>query len=224
MDDNASRNETNEPADNGAETPAYRAQWGKVVALAVLAALPIVLTAIALPFLPDAVPTHYGAGGDPDQWGPKSDLFVPAGILCTCGLVVAGIVAVLERQRETGREDWIVPNRPVSFPTTVIALGVFDLLFAVYLFMAFQLTDTTLPSVTGHLYIDVLLGLVLLCMISPAVYMLVTGKGLSLVNFHPGSSQLERNLGADKQQARAIGGLLLFLALFVIVEFMIVRW
>ena len=51
--------------------------------------------------------------------------------------------------------------------------------------------------------------------------MLITGKGLSLVNFHPGTSDLEKRTGADKQQARAIGGLLLFLAGFVIIEFML---
>ena len=46
-------------------------------------------------------------------------------------------------------------------------------------------------------------------------------KGLQFVNSHPGSSELERKLGADKQQARAIGGLLLFITAFLLVEWIV---
>ncbi|EFV32119.1 MULTISPECIES: DUF1648 domain-containing protein [Eggerthella] len=99
---------------------------GRVALLAVLAILPVVLTALAQPFLPDSVPLHYGASG---------------------------------------------PDR--------------------------------------------------LSLLSPALYMLITGKGLSLVNFHPGTSDLEKRTGADKQQARAIGGLLLFLTVIVLVELLV---
>ena len=60
-----------------------------------------------------------------------------------------------------------------------------------------------------------------LSLLSPALYMLITGKGLSLVNFHPGTSDLEKRTGADKQQARAIGGLLLFLTVIVLVELLV---
>ena len=51
--------------------------------------------------------------------------------------------------------------------------------------------------------------------------MLITGKGLSLVNFHPGTSDLAKRTGADTQQARAIGGLLLCLTVIVLVELLV---
>lgn len=204
------------------EPPAYRMSRARVVVLLVLAALPVLLTALAQPFLPDIVPLHYGTNG-PDEWGPKGELFVAAGIVCVIALPLVGAYYVTERQRETGRQDWIVADGPVrvSFLALAVTFAVMTCAIGAYLFAAFQLTEFTLPVDVGKLYVYVLLGLVLLAMLAPGLYMLITGKGLSLVNFHPGSSDLERTLGADKQQARAIGALLLFLAGFVIMEFMV---
>lgn len=204
------------------EPPAYRMSRARVAVLLALAALPVLLTALAQPFLPDIVPLHYGTNGA-DRWGSKAELFVAAGIIAVIELALVGLYTVVERQRETGREDWIVVNGPVTamFPTFAILYAIMACVQAVYLFAAFQLTEFTLPVDVGKLYVYVLLGLVLLAMLAPAFYMLITGKGLSLVNFHPGTSDLEKRTGADKQQARAIGGLLLFLAGFVIIEFML---
>lgn len=205
--------------ENEADAPAYRLSWTRVTVLLVLAALPVVLTALAQPFLPDTVPLHYGMNG-PDEWGPKGELFVAAGIVSAIAFVLVGAYYVTERQRETGRQDWIVADEPaqVSFPFLAVVFAVMTCAIGAYLFAAFQLAGFTPPANVGKLYVYVLLGLVLLAMLAPAFYMLVTGKGLSLVNFHPGTSDLEKRTGADKQQARAIGGLLLFLAGFVIME------
>lgn len=206
-------------AEDEADAPAYRLSWARVAVLLVLAALPVVLTALAQPFLPDTVPLHYGMNG-PDEWGPKGKLFVAAGIVSAIALVLVGAYYVTERQRETGRQDWIVADEPaqVSFPFLAVVFAVMTCAIGAYLFAAFQLAGFTPPASVGKLYVYVLLGLVLLAMLAPAFYMLITGKGLSLVNFHPGTSDLEKRTGADKQQARAIGGLLLFLAGFVIME------
>lgn len=58
------RNEPCDPdIDDTAAAPAYRMSRGRVALLAVLAILPVVLTALAQPFLPDSVPLHYGASG-----------------------------------------------------------------------------------------------------------------------------------------------------------------
>lgn len=206
------------------EAPAYRMSAGRVAALFILAALPVALTGVAQLFLPDTVPVHYALSG-PDDWGPKAELFLGAGIFTAIALAVAAIYAVTERQRETGREDWIVGGEGLtrmSFPLAAGSNAVMACLQAAYVFAAIQLTDFTMPVDVGKLYVYAILGLVLLAMLAPALYMLITGKGLSLVNFHPGTSDLEKSIGADKQQARAVGGLLLFLAVFVIVEFAVI--
>lgn len=208
--------------ENEADAPAYRLSWARVTVLLVLAALPVVLTALAQPFLPDTVPLHYGMNG-PDEWGPKGKLFVAAGIVSAIAFVLVGAYYVTERQRETGCQDWIVADEPaqVSFPFLAVVFAVMTCAIGAYLFAAFQFAGFTPPASVDKLYVYVLLGLVLLAMLAPAFYMLVTGKGLSLVNFHPGTSDLEKRTGADKQQARAIGGLLLFLAVIALVEILV---
>ena len=48
--------------------------------LVALAVLPLALTAVAQPILPDVVAVHFGVSG-PDQWEGKAHLFVSAGIV-----------------------------------------------------------------------------------------------------------------------------------------------
>lgn len=47
----------------------------------VLALLPLVYLAFVYDKLPAIVPTHYGADGKPNNWGPKSQMYVIGGIL-----------------------------------------------------------------------------------------------------------------------------------------------
>ena len=133
------------------------------------------------------------------------------------------IYAVVERQRETGREDWLVVDGPVTsmFCVFSICLAIIDCLDAAYVFAAFQLGGFSMPENMGSLIGGIVCLVVALSLLTPALYMLITGKGLSLVNFHPGTSDLEKRTGADKQQARAIGGLLLFLTVIVLVELLV---
>ena len=217
------RNEPCDPdIDDTAAAPAYRMSRGRVALLAVLAILPVVLTALAQPFLPDSVPLHYGASG-PDRWGSKGELFVAAGIITVIAFVLVTVYAVVEHQRETGREDWLVVDGPVTsmFPVFSICLAIIDCLDAAYVFAAFQLGGFSMPENMGSLIGGIVCLVVALSLLTPALYMLITGKGLSLVNFHPGTCDLEKRTGAVKQQARAIGGLLLFLTVIVLVELLV---
>ena len=86
------RNELCDPDIDEIAAPAYRMSCGRVALLAVLAILPVVLTELAQPFLPDSVPLHYGASG-PDRWGPKGELFVAAGIITVIAFVLVSIYA-----------------------------------------------------------------------------------------------------------------------------------
>ena len=142
------RNEPCDPdIDDTAAAPAYRMSRGRVALLAVLAILPVVLTALAQPFLPDSVPLHYGASG-PDRWGSKGELFVAAGIITVIAFVLVTVYAVVEHQRETGREDWLVVDGPVTsmFPVFSICLAIIDCLDAAYVFAAFQLGGFSMPE------------------------------------------------------------------------------
>lgn len=192
----------------------------RIVVLLVLAALPVLLTAAAFPFLGDTVPVHYGSSG-PNEWGPKARLFVTAGMLTAFGFLFAGLYAVIEHQRQTGREDWIVlEGSPKNvFPLSVVVLILMTIGQGLYVGGAFELASPPeLPVDMLELLINGLFGLIVASLVGCALYMLITGKGLAGVNFQPKPSELERSLGAPKSQARAIGALLLFIAVVVIAE------
>lgn len=211
------------PDDHPDGQPTARPHRRRAIILVALAVLPVVFTAAAQPFLPDTVPVHYGLGG-PDSWGPKSELFVAAGITTVLGLFIAALFAVFEHQRATGREDWIVFNDGtigMSFPLCVIVLAVLGVAQSAYVAGAFGLAGFVLPANLVQWGVDVLFGLVVLAMWGFSAYMIVTGK--SLLNFRPNPSELELHLGDDKRQARAIGALLLLLSIFVLVEWGLMR-
>ena len=188
-----------------------------------LAALPLVLTAAAQPFLPETVPVHFDVGG-PDRWGSKAELFVGAGILFAIEIAVALLFAVFERQRATGREDWLVSDSfggQMSFPVVAGVFAVLDLFQAASVAMCFAEAGFAAPVDVAQLLVDLGMGAIVFGPLAFSLYMLITGKGLRFVNSHPGSSELERKLGADKQQARAIGGLLLSITAFLLVEWIV---
>ncbi len=68
--------------------PAQGARRGGVPVLAAGILLPM-----TYPGLPETVPTHFGVGGQPDGWGPKSSIFVVFGVLA---VMMVGI-SVLSR-------------------------------------------------------------------------------------------------------------------------------
>ena len=51
-------------------------------ALWILSALPIIITAIVLQFMPDKIPAHYGISGEIDRWGSKFEYIIFPGNEC----------------------------------------------------------------------------------------------------------------------------------------------
>lgn len=198
--------------------PAPSKHRGRIVLLIFLALMPVLLTAVALPFLPDIVSLHYGASGVPDRWGPKAEHFV-TGIMCSVtGLAFAGIYAVSEHQRRVGREDWLVLNVSPKrvFPIMLAATAFLAVMQAVILAASFWQSGPVVPNDLVRLSVDVVFGAIVLPFFALGLYMVVTGKGTQFISGHPGTSDLERRIGADKSQARAIGCFLLFAMGFII--------
>ena len=75
--------------------------------LVALAVLPLALTAVAQPILPDVVAVHFGVSG-PDQWEGKAHLFVSAGIVTAVNLLCVGLAVLYEHLRATNNNDWFV--------------------------------------------------------------------------------------------------------------------
>lgn len=94
--------------------------------LVALAVLPLALTAVAQPILPDVVAVHFGVSG-PDQWEGKAHLFVSAGIVTAVNLLCVGLAVLYEHLRATNNNDWFVLDdyggfNRAPFPLLVVVL------------------------------------------------------------------------------------------------------
>lgn len=197
---------------------------GRKVVLVALALLPLLMTAVAQPFLPDTIAAHFGANGV-DRWEDKVHLFVPAGIMTVLGFVCIGFEMIYEHLRATNNNDWFVLDdhgglNQVPFPLMVGVLVLLDAAFAVYL--GYNLTLVAGGAAAnapgpGQLVTDVTFALCVLLLWVIAGYLLVKkGGGANLVNGHPGTSEREGAASDGVRQSRAIGWLLVFLSVVMI--------
>ncbi len=105
----------------------------------VLMFLPLVITLMILPHLPNQIPAHYGFDGQVDRWGSKYEtLVVPLLAIITGGILL--LAAKFAGKAEDGGQN----NRRVTLLGSIIALLVFNAmtLYFLYTDMA-QVTDLT---------------------------------------------------------------------------------
>ncbi|MCC9196710.1 DUF1648 domain-containing protein [Arthrobacter sp. zg-Y820] len=122
----------------GIETPTTRGR-GPVwllhpIAILILASC-FAYGAINYDSLPDTVPTHWGAGGHPDAWSPKSfnSVFFPlmmgAGVSIFLSLITAAVPMMVPPDRDA--TPWGLYRREGMIRGTVAALGGTSVLLAV---------------------------------------------------------------------------------------------
>ena len=61
------------------------------IVLMILALLPLMITLIALPFMPDTIPAHRSLGGVVDRWGSKYEMLLLPAIALVTGLFMMWI-------------------------------------------------------------------------------------------------------------------------------------
>lgn len=206
--------------DDPARRLARRRRW--FVLLAVLAAFPVLLAAAAQPFLPDTVAFHYGLDG-PDDWRPKAFVFLPAGILSVLLLLVVGIGWVGEKQLITGKPGLFEVSSPMPLWVAFAVVLALDALMGWYVFSALMREQAAAADAAMGIAVRVVLGAAVVLLWALGILVLA-GKVPVRANLHPGPSELERKVGADKGQQRAIGGFLLFVALIATAEAAFVLW
>ena len=87
----------------------------------VLMFLPLVITLMILPHLPNQIPAHYGFDGQVDRWGSKYEtLVVPLLAVITGGILL--LAAKFAGKAEDGGQN----NRRVTLLGSIIALLVFN--------------------------------------------------------------------------------------------------
>lgn len=214
-------------------------------ALVALAVLPLALTAVAQPILPDVVAVHFGVSG-PDQWEGKAHLFVSAGIVTAVNLLCVGLAVLYEHLRATNNNDWFVLDdygglNRAPFPLLVAVLLVMAAVQGVLVGFNVAAGASAAAGETaqmanggGQWVSDILFAFALLLMWGVAAYLLFKGGGVAgrsaagatgvagcgatgavVANSRPGSTERERKLGDTVRQRRALGGLVLFLSLVV---------
>ncbi len=65
-----------------------------------LAVLPVVVTAVALRFMPDIVPLHYNFAGEIDRWGSKYEHFLMPVLLIVWVILMQVITYFQEKKIE----------------------------------------------------------------------------------------------------------------------------
>lgn len=184
----------------------------KTIILVILALLPVLVTVVALPFLPGEVAFHFGSNGV-DQWEDKAMLFLPAGILAVLSLFIVWLCWASQHRVGPNKEPLIIANNgPMSFALCAAILAGIDLLIMLYIGYNLSLpagAPTTIPG--GPVVSWAIIGGTMLVMFGTTVFFL-TGKAAKWINGHPGITKREAEMGDDKAQSRAIGFLFLFLS------------
>ncbi|MDR0778646.1 MAG: DUF1648 domain-containing protein [Methanomassiliicoccaceae archaeon] len=99
------------------------------VLLFILAIMPLLITLVALQFLPDQIPAHYNSAGEVDRWGSKYEsLFLP--IMA----VAMGLFLIWMTKFSAAKDDYV--GRLVMYVSSGTALALL-ILTAVLLYISF---------------------------------------------------------------------------------------
>ncbi len=103
----------------------------KRIMLWILAVLPLLVTLIMLPSLPDKVPAHYGLNGEADRWGSRYELLVTP--IITIAFVA---LMVFIGQTAAKQKDFSQSNKKVLTVTNYVIAVVFNGLSYWFLYSA----------------------------------------------------------------------------------------
>lgn len=99
----------------------------------ILMYLPLFATIIALPFLPDQIPAHYGFDGQVTRWGSKFETLIFPVITILFGLFILGMAKISTRQEGTGKN-----NEKVTIITGLLSLALFNAMTGYFLYTDFK--------------------------------------------------------------------------------------
>lgn len=185
-------------------------------ALVAASVLPVIMTAVAMFFLPDTVAFHFGANGEPDAWNSKPTLFVGAGIATVCNLIMVGLYQLGEKQKKTGVE-YLVMNKPLPLWLCWVILVVMDVVMLLPLLYNLGLVGTVAlgPALTVTFAISAVVVFVI-------GIQLFRGKWLNHIN--TGTDDPTKVKGDDYwgRAGKAIGIFLMILAVaLAVLAFMV---
>ena len=93
-----------------------------------LAALPTIVTAVALKFMPDTVPLHYNFAGEIDRWGSKYEHFLMPALL----IVLVVLMQVITYFQEKKIEDEPTPREQASRRNNIKVVRIVTIVFEIF--------------------------------------------------------------------------------------------
>ena len=99
----------------------------------ILMYLPLVIVLIALPYLPEKIPAHYGFDNQVDRWGSKYEALLYPIITLLMGYFLLGMAKLAAKQEEHGEN-----NKNVIIIVGILALVSFNTLNVYSLYTSFN--------------------------------------------------------------------------------------
>ena len=99
----------------------------------ILTFLPLVVTMIALPFLPEQIPAHYGMDNQVTRWGSKYEALIVPAITIVFGIFMLMLTKYIAKKEKDGKN-----NEKVTIIAAIIALVIFNVLSFFFLYTDFN--------------------------------------------------------------------------------------
>lgn len=108
----------------------------KRIVFYILMFLPLTAVLIALPFLPEQIPAHYGFDGQVTRWGSKYETLIFPAMTVLLGAIMLALAKFSSKQEETGSN-----NEKVCLAIGIASLALFNAMTAYFLYTDFQAVD-----------------------------------------------------------------------------------
>lgn len=105
----------------------------KKILFYVLMFLPLIAVIIALPFLPEQIPAHYGFDGQVTRWGSKYETLIFPGITILFGLFMLAMAKGMAKKERTGSK-----NEKVTIVADIVSLALFNAITGYALYTDFH--------------------------------------------------------------------------------------
>ena len=108
----------------------------KRIVFYILMFLPLTAVLIALPFLPEQIPAHYGFDGQVTRWGSKYETLIFPAMTVLLGAIMLALTKFSSKQEKTGSN-----NEKVCLAIGIASLALFNAMTAYFLYTDFQAVD-----------------------------------------------------------------------------------
>lgn len=121
----------------------------------IIAIIPLIVTAIVLPFIPDRIPMHYNLNGEIDRWGAKTEQLIFPIFILIITLFWHLMTYYFEKKKQTAKSEKEIAelesNRKLLNIVGICQAAMFGIMHFFFLYSAFLAVD----SGADHAAVDI---------------------------------------------------------------------